>query len=275
MPRDSSIAHRSPAGHGIAFSLNAKYVGRAGGVRHRWDFRGFTLIELLVVISIIALLVGLLIPALSKARRSAQTMQCLSNVRQIETAHWAYVIDEDGRIMQVGLPHGSTTYQEQGAWIHTLKRYYAADLLLRSPVDDSPHWEDPGSGGGVPVPPTADRFRRTSYGVNNFLSTQTAPWGGPYKKLEHVPQPAATVHVLMMAFEGEFAGSDHPHVENWVSNIPVQAARHVQIHAHGGPPRSYDSVSNWGFLDGHAATLTFREVFVDFTDNHFDPQVAH
>ena len=49
----------------------------------------------------------------------------------------------------------------------------------------------------------------------------------------------------------------------------------MQTNAYGGKPGTWDGVSNYSFLDGHAATLRFKQVYVDFTHNYFNPEVAH
>ena len=239
--------------------------------------RGFTLVEVLVVIGIVAVLVAILLPTLSKARASANTAKCLSNLRNMQVAHWMYVNDHKGHLIQAGLAHGGHAANETAAWIATLQPYFQHNLLHRCPADDSPHWP-----GGAPVPGGGGgggggggpRFRRTSYGINNFLDPHLCPWGGPYRKVNHVRRASATIQFLEMAEAGEFAASDHPHVENWAGNAPVQAAKHVQTHRHGGAARSWGAVANYGFLDGHAETLRFRDAFESVEKNRFDPAVA-
>lgn len=71
---------------------------------------GFTLIELLVVVSIIAMLISILLPALKKARLSAQLVACLSNHRQLTIGWTLYATDSKGFFPQ--------NYMEGSYWAH-------------------------------------------------------------------------------------------------------------------------------------------------------------
>lgn len=236
--------------------------------------RAFTLVELLVVISIIALLIGLLLPALSRARVAGRMAADLSNIRTMEIAHTMYVNDNKGFTVDVGLAH-TTEEEDPGAWIFTLERYYGSKLACRSPGDRSIYWPPEEGGSGQRVP-GSNRYRKTSYGINNYL-TSRAPFK-PWRQVTHIASPSRTVHFLLMTEEGPYAGADHPHVENWwIGNrdaVPALASRQVKLHAFGGEPGTWGGKSNWGFLDGHAESLPFSVVYDTIKRNQFDPDVA-
>lgn len=244
--------------------------------------QGFTLIELLVVVAIIIVLVAILVPSLAQARRQAKTAKCLANVRGMEMAHWMYMTENNGLFIQAGLSHGGHAIAGGVGWIDTLQQYYSNSLLYRCPEDVSPYWPAEQGGSGQTV---GGNVRKTSFGINGYLdrdmSANNISLGGTsYTKLTQVPAPQAIVQFLEMTqiglWNNEFVVADHPHVENWnlPPDAPTNAANEVQINQHGGPERSWKSRANWGFLDGHAETLTFREVYRSHQDNNFNPKLG-
>ena len=89
--------------------------------------RGFTLIELLVVIAIIAVLMAILMPALSYVRKQARASACQSNLRQMAIAMNLYTLDYDDRTMPFS--HNPGEY-----WFHQLAPYLSAREYKNDPA---------------------------------------------------------------------------------------------------------------------------------------------
>ncbi|HPC93791.1 MAG TPA: DUF1559 domain-containing protein [Sedimentisphaerales bacterium] len=112
----------------------------------------FTLIELLVVISVIALLLALLVPALRAAREQARRAVCLSNLRQLTLAWIAYADQHDGRLAggsafspgtvgtQTGPGEGSKKYRTLKPWMGLAFNYPESRSALIANLDKGTLW---------------------------------------------------------------------------------------------------------------------------------------
>ena len=162
----------------------------------------FTLIELLVVIAIIAILAGLLLPALATAQQKARTTQCLNNARQIGIATFVYTGDF-GDAYPFGVDvQNTTSWYDPSAWQILLTPYLAGETNIGSKTYICPS-DNAGASVTYPVPPGYILFQE-DYRANGYLFRRTtvAP-----KAAIHTTSVSAPSSILMIT-EKEYNSPD-------------------------------------------------------------------
>jgi prepilin-type N-terminal cleavage/methylation domain-containing protein len=167
---------------------------------------GFTLIELLVVIAIIAILAGLLLPALSKAKEKGKAAQCMSNMHQIIVAASMYADDyNDTFFCNPGpsLPNGGQWYlnprstillrpdNDLAYWALGYSQYFAGKQQVFACPDGKvvDEWHD----SGLDYP--HEYWANASYGMCDFLITPYPATGAPKpaNKRSTYQSPSSTI----------------------------------------------------------------------------------
>jgi prepilin-type N-terminal cleavage/methylation domain-containing protein/prepilin-type processing-associated H-X9-DG protein len=161
----------------VVFALISINVGSVL-LRNQTNRRGgFTLVELLVVIGIIALLVGILLPTLNRARRAARTTQCLSTLRQLGLGFMMYTQQHKRSI-----PYYSTD-DETGLWLGQLRAVYSRVDASRicpeawGPVETTQSTNRTGTAFNCWGPSNLNFINKQtgSYGINGWIYWYSAP----------------------------------------------------------------------------------------------------
>ena len=225
LPRTNTVRSNSPGG-GTPVTGHRPRAGR-----------GFTLIELLVVIAIIAILAGLLLPALTRAKGQAGRIACLGNYRQLQLCWLMYVDDHQDRLPPNATTSGTgregwsataQTWVTGNAWTDTtttnLERgmlfpYNRSVKIYKCPADRSTVRDE----GKIP--------RTRSVAMSNYMNDNPDPadrhcW---HRLTQVVDPPPSRALVFMDEHEGSIENArfliTQPGVWSWIDH---PATRHLR-----------------------------------------------
>ncbi len=228
------------------------------------EIKAFTLVELLVVIGIISVLIAMLLPALNKARESAQRIACASNLRQVAMAWNAYTSDYHGQ-----LPVGISYYWDATPsnlnpsapadyyyWASMLKPYVSdktnltnnynytkSDSVSKTGVFQCPSWENHSSGVAYVA------YGMVLYGVGGRYYSK---FYTGYRRTIEIKDPSTR---LLFADSQYF----HPTAKDWRGWYYVSISS-THTGTYTGVSFRHGKMANVAFCDGHVESQTWEQL---------------
>ena len=254
--------------------------------RRRPSPAGFTLVELLVVIGIIAVLIGVLLPALSRARQQGNQVACLSNMRQLGMALNMFAQEHKGYLPKAWFNARPAVTQPTNAfdvqprdyaasdswgyrfpfygWDYVLAPYVAKNKgVFQCPADSDPQWRGRGDF-SLPESQLPDKKDANDFPASYRINTSNiADQAYTAIKVSQLRKPSTSI-VLLEGAQTTDGSEPFHHVARWE---PLQAGvvgpktrKNVAWDRHSSK-KSSDKRSNYVFADGHAESMSYEDTW--------------